>query len=169
MATLTELADAEVEIQRIEIDLDNGKQPWRCLFATPDFQEWAGNVLPELETGIMQAEISPNEQVYALFADFIEGQHLEENRRFKPLRYHPELFVWELKTIDIRIFGWFAAMDMFICCFGELKDVLENPNETTRTYDRYIAKTNFARHTLSLDEPKFVNFKEYANVLSDAD
>lgn len=168
MATLSLLADGD-ELDRVEIELDSGRQPWRCLYATPQFSEWAGNVLPTMLTGVMQAEITPNEQVYALFADFIEGKHLEEDRRFKPLKYHPELHVWELKTIDVRIFGWFAKMDNFVCCFGEHKDVLEDPDEVERTYGRYIARTNFERHVLDLDPPKSVEFKEYANVLSDAD
>lgn len=168
MATLSELADRG-DVDRVEIELDSGRQPWRCLYATPEFSEWADSVLPSMETGVMQAEVSPFEQVYALFADFIEGQHLEENRRFRSLIYHPELHVWELKTIDVRIFGWFAKMDNFICCFGEHKDVLADPAEVERTYSRYITRTNFERHKLSLDPPKSIEFKEYANVLSDAD
>lgn len=167
MATLSELANSG-EIERIEIELDSARQPWRCLYATPDFAHWAGEVLPTLTTGVMQAEITPHEQVYALFADFIEGKHLEEDRRFRALSYHPELHVWELKTIDVRIFGWFPQMDHFVCCFGEHKDVLLDPNEPHRTYDQYIPKTNYVRHQLPLSLPKAVEFKEYANVLSDA-
>ncbi|MBN9332973.1 hypothetical protein [Devosia sp.] len=168
MATISVLAD-NGDLNRVEIELDSGRQPWRCLYATPEFSEWAGSALPRLETGVMQAEITPNEQVYALFADFIEGKHFEENKRFRSLVYHPVEHVWELKTVDVRIFGWFAQMDQFVCCFGEHKDVLMDPTEVTRTYGRYILRTNFERERLNLDPPKSVEYKDYANVLSDAD
>ena len=164
MATLGALADAGALV-RIEVDLDDEKQTWRCLYGTPEFVAWLQGVLPNLETGVMDAELSPSEQVFALFADFIEGQHFEEDRRFRRLRRTPDLSVWELKTIDVRIFGWFAAMDMFVCAFGDHKERILKLDSV----GAYMAKTDYVRAKLDLDEPKFIHFEEYANVLSDAD
>lgn len=163
MATLAALADAGTLV-RIEVDIDDGRQTWRCLYGTPDFIAWLEGVLPALETGVMDAEITPQEQVFVLFADFIEGQHFEMDRRFRRLRRTPDLSIWELKTIDVRIFGWFASMDKFVCAFGEHKEeILRRDSVGT-----FMAKTDFVRNNLELDDPKFIHFEEYANVLSDA-
>lgn len=164
MATIATLADAGALV-RIEVDLDETRQTWRCLYGTPEFVAWLENTLPRLETGIMGAELTPNEQVYSLFADFIEGQHFEEDRRFRRLNRTPDLSIWELKTIDVRIFGWFVAMDKFICAFGGHKDEIARMDSV----GTIMAKTDFVRRKLELDEPKFIHFREYANVLSDAD
>lgn len=58
-------------------------------------------------------EISPEEQLDALLADFCEGVELLFDEHFKCLTPH-ENGVWELKTPDIRIFGWFHQKDCFV-------------------------------------------------------
>jgi len=63
--------------------------------------------------------------------------------------------VWELKTADLRIFGWLCQPREFIAVCGGFKDDYEEPTKT-KNYgddrDRVIA----ARNALALDEPKFV-------------
>ena len=171
MATLSELVGSG-ELVAIEVELEY-RLPWRRLYGTPDFINWLADVLPGLESGIKGAALSPLEQVDALFYEFISGQPMVEDRRFKPLHYKPELHVWEMKTIDIRIFGWFAAMDRFICSFGVMKDELTGlmPPPARRRHDAstYIARTSYVREKLNLDEPKCLTSREYANVLSNAD
>lgn len=162
MATLTELAD-DGRLERIEVDLED-RLPFRCLFGTPGFVAWLENDLPLIQTGAIGAETTPLEQVDALFFDFISGVHFQEDRRFHPISYNPDLFVWELKTLDVRIFGWFVKMDHFVCCFGDHK---ENLLRIAGRVERLAAQTSFVRQQLPLNEPKHLVSKEYANVLSD--
>ncbi|ODR98427.1 hypothetical protein AUC68_08295 [Methyloceanibacter methanicus] len=150
---------------RVEVELE-GELPWRTLLGTPAFVDWMANVLPTLESTIVGGDITPEEQVYSIFVDYVIGEHIQfhtEDRRFKklnPLQRH----VWEFKTLDIRVIGWVASRDVFICTYGEMKDEME----LMRLYDRYIALTFGFRNRLELDEPKAVTGDQYDDVLSDA-
>ena len=163
MATLSTIVD-NGDLIRIEIELDGDDQLWRLLYATPDFIEWLDQVLPRLKTNILGLDFSPMEQVDSIFESFACGRSLNSDRRFKKLRRTPDGFVWELKTPDIRIFGWFLAKDQFVCTFGVEKDHLE----LTNGYGRYIAQTMFIREQVDLDPPKHIEGSEYNDVLSDA-
>lgn len=165
MATIAQLADAEVELVRITVPLPSGRQSWRRLYGTPNFTAWLAETLPTILTGSSQAPLTPNEQVYGLFVEFLVGDPLPEDRRFKPLNRTPDLYVWELKTHCIRIFGWFVEMDCFVCCFGDEVDLIKKFDR----YGTYVAKVEYVRSRLNLDEPKMLKAKDYANVLSNAD
>ncbi|MER9855240.1 MULTISPECIES: hypothetical protein [unclassified Mesorhizobium] len=164
MATVATL-EADGVLVRIEVEMNAGTMPWRRLYGTPDFVKWLQNVLPMLTTAIVGHEIEPSEQVDARFNEFISGENMLDDRRFKKLSWTPDHFVWEFKTLDIRIFGWMVEKDCLICTFGDTKDEIER----LRKYGKYIAQTVYARNNLGLDEPNFVNSKEYCDVLSDAD
>jgi len=138
---------------RIDVELDGRAQPWRCLYGTPEFIDWLDNVLPGIDTTVIGGEIGPHEQVDAVF-----------HERFKKLSCTPDHFVWELKTLDVRIFGWVPVKDHFICAYGDHKDQIE----LMRNYGTYIAKTVFARNQCDL-QPNHIAHGEYEHVLSDAD
>lgn len=162
MATLSELA-INGDLEKIEVELETGEQPWRRLYATPDFIQWLDTVLPDLRTTIF-ADSEPDEQVDAVFHEYRAGRHLTIDARFKSLSWTPDWSVWEFKTPDLRIFGWVAEKDAFVCTYGDMKDQIETFNR----YGRYIAQTKFQRDQLNLNEPKFIASKEYDDVLSDA-
>ncbi|WP_050991441.1 hypothetical protein [Sinorhizobium fredii] len=164
MATLIEL-EQNGDIERIDVALDVGEQPWRTLYGTPAFIEWLDNVLPDLQTTVVGGDTTPMEQVDAVFYEYVVGEPLNPDRRFKRLNWTPDLYVWEFKTPDIRILGWIPARDVFICTYGEMKDRLEALN----LYGRYQALTNFARDNLDLNEPKAILSRNYTDVVSDAD
>lgn len=164
MATLGELSKGDSgPIRRIELELDEGL-PHRFLYGTPGFIGWLENVLPDMKTGLMLADISPFEQVYERFRQYVVGENLDGDRRFAPLICDPETFVWELKTIDVRIFGWVPKMDHFICCFGGHADFIKQH----KLYGGFIGQVDHVRSGMNLDTPKSVEFRNYENVLSDA-
>ena len=163
MATLDTLVENE-SLVKIEVDLDVGVLPWRCLYGTPEFITWLDQILPNIVTTVVGGDIEPEEQVDAIFNEFVSGKAMSFDRRFKKLSATPETYVWEFKTLDIRIFGWVPKCDHFICTFGDMKDTIE----VYRRYGRYVAQTIYFRTNLDLDEPKFIASEEYANVLSDA-
>lgn len=160
MATLLELCESG---HLVKIDpLEEDEQPWRTLYATLEFIDWLEGTLPEMEHEEIHSHLSPIEQVFAVFYEFVSGEEFSSDRRFKKLSFSPEQFVWEIKTDSVRIFGWVPQKDVFVCCFGESADQIKLLN----LYGMYIAKTSFIRGELELDEPKCCESGEYADVLS---
>lgn len=163
MTTLIELCESGV---LVPIDpLEDGEQPWRTLYATQDFVTWLDNSLPEIDHNDLYSDLTPVEQVFAVFHEYVSGETFSDDRRFKKLNCNPDLFVWEFKTDEVRIFGWVPRMNSFICCFGDSKDDIE----TMRSYQSYIARTNFVRTNIDLDEPKCVEGGSYSDVISNED
>lgn len=164
MPTLTTLID-NGQLVRIEIELE-GVLPWRTLLGTPEFVQWLDETLPGLESTVIGGELTPEEQLYAIFYEYVTGAHIQfhtDDRRFKklnPLERH----VWEFKTLDVRVLGWVCQQDHFICTYGDMKDEME----LMQSYGRYIALTYGCRNNLPLDEPKCVTGNQYDDVLSDA-
>lgn len=163
MTTLEDL-EADGHLIRIEVPLDGAEQVWRRLFGTPDFVKWLDEVLPELATTVVGGEISPWEQLDARFHEYVIGDPIQDDRRFKGLSWTPEYHIWEFKTLDLRVFGWVPSRDCFICTFGDTADRIK----LLDAYGRYIAQSVYVRDNLPLEPPKFVASKGYHDVLSDA-
>lgn len=72
--------------------------------------------------------LTPLEQVDNLLADFVEGAPLTFSRQFKPLRPLNQHSIWEFKTDDTRIFGWFPSKDHFIATNGANADAVKDTN-----------------------------------------
>jgi hypothetical protein len=68
--------------------------------------------LPRL-AATWQTELTCQEQVVDLTEMFCAGDELDSTTQFHVLRPY-EHGVWELKTGDVRIFGWFPKKDHFI-------------------------------------------------------
>lgn len=161
MSTLKELIE-NGELQEIEVNLAFDEQKWRRLYGTNEFIKWVTDELVNLKSPLIGQDITPLEQVDAVFRDFIVGKDMQPNKVFKKLRFSPEVYVWEIRTWDIRIFGWFPLKDHFICVYGDRKEDIVTFNK----YDRYIAQTKYFREQLMLNEPKFVESKKIKDVLS---
>lgn len=160
MATLAELCDSGV-LDTID-PLEPDELPWRTLYGTTDFLGWLDQGLPILDHNPLYAELTPIEQVFALFAEYVSGDDFFSDRRFKKLSWTPDRYVWEFKTEEVRIFGWAPQRDSFICCFGDSKDQIELAN----SYGRYIAQTVYVRDQIALNEPKCVTGGSYEDVIS---
>jgi hypothetical protein len=164
MATIASLCD-EGHLVAIDPGLEPDELPKRRLFGTPEFVRWLDETLPGLLGDSIGADLSPFDQVYALFFEYVIGNAFSTDRRFKKLNGTPDHYVWEFKTDDVRVFGWVPQKDTFICCFGDSKVAIE----TFQKYGRYIAQTKFVRDNISLDAPKFIESVRYVDVISDED
>lgn len=164
MATLEQLCQ-QGHLVELPVPLGPEEMPWRKLYGTPEFVQWLDQVLPYLPEDPVHADASPLEQVATTFAEYVLGEDMAAETMFRKLRSNPEHFVWELKTDDIRVFGWAPRKDHFICCFGDLADEIKRSN----AYGRYIALTVRTRQLLELDEPKVVGRTEYRDVISNQD
>src|SRR4051794_35413181 len=105
MATLATL-EARGALVKIDVPLGSHEMPERLFYARPRvFTRWLDTVLPA-EPADRGGRQSPAEQMDDLLHRFITGGTLlywNEFHEMKPI----DLGVWELKTVDLRVFGWF--------------------------------------------------------------
>jgi hypothetical protein len=111
MATIDYLVSTG-RLERVETELGPREQPERLIYGTASFINWLDNVLQTLETTVA-APITPLEQVDDLLHRFEIGEPMDDERLVKPLYPHSR-GVWEMKTPDIRIFGWFPQRGVFV-------------------------------------------------------
>lgn len=71
--------------------------------------------------------------------------------------------VWELKTADLRLFGWFVQKDCFIVCDCDTTLRVKQ----MRLYPGYRDQAVRFRERLDLDEPKFIAGDDPNDVVSD--
>jgi len=138
---------------KIEVPLGPGEGfPIRELYALPAVREWIEKVLPGLPTE-RNAQMSPQEELDDLLFNYISSEGtMKYGKMFKDLIPATDE-CWELKTWQLRIFGWFYRKDCFIAVHPELTANVKRRSEGYRTA---INKTKDARQRLPLDEPKFV-------------
>jgi hypothetical protein len=91
----------------------------------------------------------------------ISGELLEERRDLRPLLPFDSC-VWELKTIDVRIFGWFPIRDAFVAVNGGMARKIKD----ARMYHGYREEVRTVRDRLDLDEPKSIEGSRVSDVLS---
>jgi hypothetical protein len=165
MATLAKLIEDAIVV-RINVELD-GRLPWRELYAYPAqgapnyLLEWLRNTLPGLVSSAVGADDTPEEQLYALVELYVVGERLNLGEMYKPLHPHAD-GVWELRTTDTRLFGWFHRKDCLIVVFAD-------ETERIHKYSLHASYRNEIvrlRNALDLDEPKFVAGVEEDDVLS---
>ncbi len=162
MATLIELRDAG-QVSEIDPALGPRQQKFRRVFVLPDLQIWLEENLPTLGStwGIEQ---SPQEQLDALIATYCSGDTLTYQWAFKPLNNLGD-GIWELKTADLRVFGWFPHKDAFIGVSANLTDQIKR----LHMYRPYCEEAIRRRDDLDLDEPKFIQGDDPTAVVSNFD
>lgn len=162
MATLQELA-ANDTVHKIDADLRPGVQPERILYVTPGLADWLQTILPTLES-TWHIELSPLEQVAMLVEDFCSGKPLVVGQRFRSLKPARKA-VWELKTPDVRIFGWFVFRDCFLGVKADLADRIKLYD----LYGGYMGEVERSREEIDLDDPKFIEGNDPDAVISNCD
>lgn len=158
MATLAELCERG-ELVMVGGGLEPYEQPMRLLYASPKVIDWFEHVLPDLEPVIDEGRQSPLEQVHDLLHDYVVGADMSYWARSHSMTPEEQGF-WELKSPDVRLFGWFVASCKFvIACSGSKADIL-----TYGLNEGYKNQAFWFRDQLDLDEPKYV-LGDYSNVL----
>lgn len=155
MATIHQLCDAGAVVA-LGGGLDVNEQP---LFAIPHVVEWLGQVLPGLDADFHEGRQYPLEQADDLFHDFVSGDDFSYYARSHSMLPR-DPGVWELKTPDLRLFGWFAGRGVFI--IAEIDTAFRCKKHSL--YPGYLGSVVRRRDALNLDEPKFIT-GDYKDVL----
>lgn len=164
MPTIPDLVDSGAII-RIEIALDVHEQPQRLLYGTPSFTTWLQQMIDGAAADGNHARplshMSAAEQLDELFHAFVSGAPLLHNRQFRTIRAEDNA-VWELKTVDLRIFGWFMARDCFAAVFGNWADTIKDHD----LYRGYRIAIRRLRRELGIDADLCVKGSNPHDVLS---
>jgi hypothetical protein len=149
MATLLDLSGAAGPLFKLDA-LEANQQEFRCVYLSEKLKNWMANDLPKLKA-TWQTELTCEEQVSELLESFCAGEPLDSSTQFHALRPY-ENGVWELKTGDVRIFGWFPKKDHFV-------GVVAHDAYRVKLHDLYhgfVGEVVRYRDSLNLDAPKFV-------------
>ena len=160
MATTVELAALGILV-KVDPVLGSKELEMRCIYLLKSAHKWLVEVLPKTDSN-WNIQETPSEQLDALIYEFCSGKPLPVGKRFKAL-VHLGDGIWELKTADLRLFGWFIQKDYF---------VVSNCDETGRVkqvglYRGYCEQAVRFRSILDLNEPKFIAGDNPDDVISD--
>ena len=168
MATILQLAKPpEQKLVKLEAQLERNEQEFRLVFVSHKVRERLGNEVPAWNSQWNLAQ-TPYEQFSALMSRFISGDVLIFDHDFNALHKYENKVrnyddgIWELKTADVRLFGWFCKFDCFVgVCIDEAWRV-----KSSGLYAGYRDQVIRFRNALELDEPKFIPGGEPVNVVS---
>lgn len=152
MATFDSLL-ASRSILRVTVRVPNGQFHDRKFFAYPDCLRWMRDDVPKMVTGRVNSAFSPREQLNERLRQWMSGDPMAYCRMFHDMKPAADN-VWELKTADLRIFGWMYRPKQFIAFFGGYADDYKDPCKT-KTYGDARRSVVKARNTLPLDGAKF--------------
>jgi hypothetical protein len=152
MTTLAKLLEWKILV-RVTMPLPRGQFHERKLYAYPQCLRWMREDVPKMLTGRVASAFTPKEQLIERLRQWMAGD---------PMRYGPMFHdmdpssdeVWELKTADLRIFGWIYRPREFIALSGGYTDDYKPPTKTKNYADDRRAVVN-ARNSLPLDAPKY--------------
>jgi hypothetical protein len=161
MATLLHLCQpVSAALERFDPGFEGGQQEFRCICASPKFAKWVTDDLPPMPSAL-GLESSPEEQLFDLVQLFCSDDVLTYGDHFKPL-HSRDRGVWELRTPDLRIFGWFPIKDHFVAVVANDATFIKEHD----LYEGYIGEVVRFRDQLDLDEPKFIQSERPQDVVS---
>ena len=162
MATVVEL-EKQGRLFKFDAALGPRAQEFRVLYASQRLMRWMLDVLP-MTSSNWNIELSPTEQLDAFLAIYASGETLTYGWQFAPISPIGD-GVWELKTADVRVFGWFAHRDCFVGVVGDIAQRVKQHD----LYRGYKGEVVRFRHDLNLNEPKFVAGDDPNAVVSNFD
>lgn len=164
MATINTLLGDQGPLTDIQVPLRRHEYQRRWVHGSHEFVRWILEDVPKLQQGRLNAHDTPQEQLDQILYRWIAGKQIAYSRMFKDLMPGRDE-VWELKTADLRVFGWLAERCRFIAVLGDYADHYKGPNRR-RSYETARQFVVQYRDRLDLDEPKFVtgNFDALVDV-----
>ena len=137
-------------LQVYEPIMRRGKRAWRYVFASAVFLEWTKLEVPNITADDPENDL-PKIQLDEELYGFCYGYALAYGTDVRCLVPLP-LSVWELKTADLRLFGWFSEKNYFILHNGECKAKLRKRED----YAPFIKEVVDFRRGLLTEIPHYV-------------
>lgn len=159
MATLSELITAG-DLHKYDPELPPDELELRMFLASERMAKWVVETLPGLECD-QDRQLTPEQEFSALMENFCGGTVLEIPRDFHPMRPVGQ-GIWELRTIDLRFFGWFPVKDVFIAVSAHTAKRVKDLD----IYPGLVSEAATFRDRLNLDPPKFIEGDDPNAVLS---
>jgi hypothetical protein len=155
MATFDSLKGKE--LIPVILRLPRGQFHERKVFAYPDCVRWMRDEVPKMRTGRVASDFTPHEQLVERLRQWMSGDPMEYGRMFHDMDPSTD-DVWEMKTADLRLFGWMYRRRKFIAVRGGYADDYKEPTKIKNYADerREVVK---ARDALPLDDPKLARGK----------
>jgi len=144
-----------------EVKLRFGEQAWRYIYGSRLFIYWINHTLPTL-IAESKSRGSPASQTDARLTAFCDGEQLAYGSQIKPLDPLKD-DVWELKTADIRLIGWFPVKNHLVLDVGENSLWL---HQDLKRYDRIVEDVVEFRRLLTSFIPGPVKGKRLSDVVS---
>jgi hypothetical protein len=158
MATLEYLV-ATGKLHKFDPELEPNEIPVRFTYFAPEAWAWCMKTLAAAKRD-RGRDLTPIEDVESLLIDFALGRPMAysvDYRKLDPLSHH----IWELKTVDVRLIGWFPRKATFVAVCGRLKKELR----AFKYYSPCITHAAWFRTNLDLDEPKAIVGVKHNDVL----
>jgi hypothetical protein len=149
--------DKIATLTRIRVPLKTGEFDEREFHAMPSLLRFLEEILPGAKAGVLGATESPAAQMDTLLRKWNVGKPLVYSRAFSNLK--PTVRgVWEMKTVDLRIFGWLWRPKIFIATFAGLADDYKSQDgkPPKESYGEARDRVVWIRDRLDLDPPTFV-------------
>jgi hypothetical protein len=164
MATLSALVDGGT-LHKYDPELSPTELEVRMLLASDRVAKWISETLSSLASDL-DRELSPEQEFDALMANFCGGTVLEMPSDLHPMRPvgsgRNEQGVWELRTLDLRLFGWFPVRDVFVAVSAHTAKRVKDLD----IYPGLALEVVSFRDRLDLDKPKFIPGDDPNAVLS---
>lgn len=154
MATFEKILDDKILLP-VVVKLPAGKFPDRHLYAYPDSLKWMKEEVPKLQTGRQRSARTPKEQLILRLQQWLSGDPIHKGPMFQEMKYPENNDVWELKTTDLRLFGWMYRPKKFIIASHGYADHYKKPTKI-KDYAADVRIVMGAREALPLDGDKFV-------------
>lgn len=161
MATLDDLVAAGL-LRRVTLRLGRKEYDDRQFFGSAAFLEWLhGPVMSAVS--FYPDDIAPKLQAHALLKDFITGKPFCGTRLFKKMSPASD-DVWELRSPDIRVFGWFPRKDCYVATSG---DLFGNLKGDPPLYEKHRIDCVSFRSEIQMTEPMYVAGANENDVVSE--
>jgi hypothetical protein len=151
MSTFDSLVAAKSLIQ-VVLSLPRGQFHERKIYAYPECVEWMKSVR-QMVTGRVASDFTPQEQLVERLRQWMSGDSIVYDRMFHDMEPRAEN-VWEMKTADLRIFGWMYKPKVFVAVRGGYADDYKEPTKI-KNYADDRNEVLKARDALPLDGEKF--------------
>ncbi len=133
------------------MELDGRELPIRAIYGFPHVVRWIEDTLPRHEPELSHGRQDLEEQLDFLLHEYICGANIAHYGRAHIMEPRTPS-IYELKSPDLRLFGWFNARCSFIVANIDTAARCK----TIGLYAGYRDDTVRRRNGLDLDEPKFI-------------